>query len=314
MIVLSSSPRPLKRRVERADRFVHGPQRLQDVERLLEVGIPFGIVLPDAVEGLLVLLPGRLSGVVLHAVAVGRQRQRLVGVASLVARSRLERHVDSLVPQTHGKRFRAVALLREPAAGVVGQQVRDVTLGPKLAAVVVEHGVEVVSLAAESEPVVESRADLLLAPELRVVHLADEGRLVSPLLQQLRIGGIDVPQRIDAHVVLRDAVQMRVDARQEAGPRRRTERHRAEEVGEGHPFALEPRDVRRLEKRIAAAAPDGVVGQVVEQDEEHVGPFGRLGCLCASGEKPRRTGTDDQWQMRSHGLSLFGRLLAGCVQ
>ena len=119
---------------------------------------------------------------------------------------------------------------------------------------------------------------------------------------------------IDALVVLRDAVQVRVDARQEAGPRRRTERHRAEEVGEGNPFALEPRDVRRLEERVAAAAPDGVVGQVVEQNEEHVGPFGRLGCLCAGGEKPRRTGTDDQWQMRSHGLSLFGRLLAGCVQ
>ena len=136
-------------------------------------------------------------------------------------------------------------------------------------------GAEIVSLAAEANPVVEAR--LGLVGFSAHVPFADEGGVVAGLLEILREEARALWCR---HVVVDDFVPVHVLAGEDPRPAGRAERGGDEGVFEMDAAAGKGVDVRSFDKGMPAEAED-VVAEIVDEDEDDVAGFVERGVSAA---------------------------------
>ena len=148
--------------------------------------------------------------------------------------------VDGLVVDEEAERFVLVALVLHPVDALVGDEVGQIAF---LGDGIVLHGDEtrvvVVTLAGQDFPIVEAGGQAFEVP------LADDGRLVARLLEQLGHGLLGAVEH--ASSVVREAVGVAVLARKHAGTAGTAQRVSHEAVGEAHAVGGNAVEVGRLD-------------------------------------------------------------------
>lgn len=102
-------------------------------------------------------------------------------IAPRVALGRLKGIVYRLLGKVEKKGLIRLALVAQPLDGLTGENIRIVALELTPLPIDIQSRIEVLSLADEADPVIETRASrIIVVPH---VPLADEGRLNAGLLQ-----------------------------------------------------------------------------------------------------------------------------------
>ena len=155
--------------------------------------------------------------------------------------------VDGLVVDEEAERFVLVAPVLHPVDTLVGDEVGQIAF---LRDGIVLHGDEarvvVVALAGQDFPIVEAGGQAFEVP------LADDGRLVARLLEQLGHGLLGAVEH--AGGVVREAVGVAVLARNHAGTAGAAQRVGHEAVGEAHTVGGDAVEVGRLDVAAVVAA------------------------------------------------------------